>query len=90
MVSLLLSLEEKLLVETIEDIGYGHLYDVRIADSEKSFAKKLRDGNANFIEYLRESGYAEVEKIDVHDKEVKYVEVHGEKNGIKFTKKIRF
>lgn len=90
MVQLYLSENEVLLVEAIEDVGYGELYDIELADEPKNVKKDLRDGNAKLIEYIRENGYLFLPLVTVHCGEAKQVDVTGVKTGIRFTKRIRF
>jgi hypothetical protein len=86
----LLSEEELKLIETIKAVEYGELYNVSVPDGPHEIPKELRSGNADLILFLRMNGYIDLPLVTVHCKEVKQIEVEGEKNGIKYKKRIRF
>ena len=86
------SVEEKLLVDTIEDVAFGKLCDVELPSAEpvvRVTECSVRDGNAKLIKRIRESGITHLKTITVHEGEAQQIEVTGSKNGFKFIKKIR-
>lgn len=90
METLSVSESERLLIETIRDVQYGELFGVRVTQQGPKETMRLREGNAQLIRFLRENGYIELPKVTIHNGEVKQVEVVGNKNGIRYRKKIRF
>jgi hypothetical protein len=89
--TLSLSQSETLLVETIKEVQYGELRNVSIAaDEPKNCKKQLQDGNAQLIHFIRENGYIDIPLITIHCGQARGLEIPGMRNGIEFTKKIRF
>ena len=84
-----LSVEETLLIDTIEDIGFGRLCEVYVPETDPVVKRDVRGRNAKLIKTLRDNGITELVAILVHEGEAQQIEVAGEKNGFRFVKKIR-
>ena len=87
---LLLSETELTLAELIDEVGFGELYDVSLVEGPRTKRKRVREGTAQLIEFVRENGYADLEQVTIHEKDVKQIEVTGSKHEIRYKKKIRF
>ena len=84
-----LSVEETLLIDTIEEVKFGRLCNVFVPESKPIIKRDIHGGNVKLIRALRENGITELIAIMVHEGEAQQIEVAGEKNGFRFVKKIR-
>lgn len=89
MKTFLLTESEARLVGAIKDLEFGEIYGYEIDGCARGCESTLGGGNAELIEFIRNQGYLELNKIIVHEGEAKQVEIFGEKDGIKYKKKIR-
>ena len=83
------SVEETLLIDTIEEVGFGRLCDVEIPHGEPVVKRDLKGRNAKLIKLLRDKGITELVTVIVHEGEAQQIEIAGSKHGIKFVKKIK-
>ena len=89
MKAFLLTESEARLISAIKDLEFGEIYSYEITGRTRGYERVLAGGNAELIEFIRDNGYSEINKIVVHEGEAKQVEIFGERDGIKYKKKVR-
>lgn len=86
MVILKLSTEEVELLEAIQELQYGELYEVDIPSTEPVHQKRLHDWQHKLIDIIR-SGNQYIDSIKVHQGKATQISIAGRQGRLKFKRK---
>lgn len=88
MIATSLSLDEAALLDLAERIGFGDIYDVTL-DRSLTANRQVSPAQARFLGILARDGVCHLARVTIHEGVPVQIEVEGERDGIRYTQKIR-
>ena len=86
---MVISETERDLLEAIEEVGYGELYDIRAGEDRPLIERPLSERQMAFIRDLRRK--TRFNRLIIHDSEPAMAEIDGEtSNRLRCLKKIKY
>jgi hypothetical protein len=83
-----LSRSEGTLLDLATDIAFGELHDVDIKPGEDT-QRQITEQQFRFLRIIRELGVLNLNKVTIQNGVPVFLEVFGEKNGIRFIQKFK-
>ena len=81
--------EENRLLSVMQELGFGELFDVEIADQPKTLTVEVSENAASLVDLIR-SGVQDIAVITVHQGEPVLAEVDEVNSGFRCRKRIKF
>lgn len=85
---MLISKREQDLILLIRTLEFGEVYSSEILTEEPTEEVSIKPEEKILILRVREN--PEIHRLTIHDRRVQYLEVKGEKSGIKYIRKFKF
>ncbi len=76
-------------LDVAEEIGYGELYNVELAQGGASLQRAVSGEQQKFLELVHGLGITHIAKLVVHNGLPSVIEIPGERHGIAFRQKLK-
>jgi len=82
--SVYLTEQEVHILELASKIKFGEILSAEVSNSKRTNEREITDSQHRFVDLVRAEGWAQIDRIAVHNGEPATVEIEGDDNGLKY------